>query len=548
MYKTTLRATVVAGILTATALIASPLTAVADEAPTYSVNPKVEKSAPDLRDDIRTNPAVEKAIKKMAASGRLNGASTGNHKIYVSAVNATTTTSDDDNGDISQSAVIAAIAQVSAFWNEQSNGAVSFSFGGYETYTPNSSTCSPDGLWNNRQLYAFGGAFNRDAWVGTGKHLLVLTKENAACEQGAGFGTLGGDGGVIFTASGLGAETGLPVLFHEYGHNLGLGHADAAICRTKSVDGRSSTFKNVPYTGSDVESTNVACASEEYGDLLDIMGYTVPNAAPHASALERLYLGWTSAVSTKYESAPTGSKGSSTSLIALNQSSGVRLIAVTDPRTGERYYVEFRTNAGRDATALEWDKASSGSAWISREYSGGYAALFGAGSASAGAVRVLKFIGKPNGPAESTVLAVSPFDATGKARLLNLPAGKSFTSVGGGTNIYVSQAAGNAATVKVTLQKYASTTTFSMKSKVKRSKAKATVTVKVVGGSKPAGTITAYNKGKKLKTYTISTSKNGKITVTLPKLKKGKAKITFKYNGNSKIASDVSPAKTVKVK
>lgn len=482
------------------------------------------------------------------SSKRLAAASTGVHTIWVSVVSGSDDTSDDNqNGDLSEAAVTGAIAEISAFWSEQSDGAVSFEFGGYETRDASAAVCSPDAIWDSQAREAFDERFDNGRWVGKSEHLLTLTMENAACENGAGFGSLGGDGGLIFSASGIGAANGLPALFHEFGHNLGLGHADAAICRTKSVDGRSSTFKNVPYSSAEVTSTKVACASEEYGDLLDIMGITFEGATPHASAYERLALGWGDALSLKSEAAPV--TDSLTTLKSLNDASGTRILKVTDPRTGERYYVEFRTNAGRDATALEFSsKARPGSARVSTVYSGNYTTLFAAGNVNDGVVRILKAINKTDGPPESTVLAVTPWGDAGKARLLNLEKGATFTTFGGGTTIYVRSVAESGAVVKVTLQKYASTTTISMASKVKRSKAKATVTVKVIGGSKPVGTITAYNKGKKLKSYKISSGANGKITVTLPKLKKGKAKITFKYNGTSKIASDLSPVKTVRAK
>jgi hypothetical protein len=549
LLTTTLRATVVAGILTATALIASPLTAVAaDEAP-HSETSKT--SGPNLADDMLSVPAAEKAMRKLArSSDRLAAASQGVHYIYVSVLSGTTKTTDDDNGDLSEPAAVAAIAKINAFWSEQSNGAVSFAFGGYESSNPsaNALTCNPDNILDNEAETAFDGDFSGSSWVGSSNHLLVLTREKAACKKGAGFGTVGGDGGLIFSASGLESSVGIPVLYHEYGHNLGLGHADAAICRTASVDAKAVFFQNVQWAGNPTK-TSAVCASEEYGDLLDIMGYTVSGATPHASALERTYLGWSSAVSPIQFKEPTASGGRVETLVSLGSASGARLIAITDPRTGERYYIEYRSNSGRDATSTEFANSTpDGQAVYYTTYSGGYTVANQLGTSPAGIVRVLRSINKVDGPPESTVLAVTPSASNSKVRLTQLQTGKSFTSVGGGTNVFVRSIGANSAQIKVTLQKYASTTTFSMKSKVKRSKAKATVTVKVVGGSKPAGTITAYNKGKKLKTYTISTSKNGKITVTLPKLKKGKAKITFKYNGNSKIASDISPAKSVKVK
>lgn len=75
---------------------------------------------------------------------------------------------------------------------------------------------------------------------------------------------------------------------------------------------------------------------------------------------------------------------------------------------------------------------------------------------------------------------------------------------------------------------------------------KATITVKANGAARPTGKVT-IKVGKRTFTKTLKAKNNGKLTVTLPKLKKGTYKVTAKYSGNTAIKA-ATTKKTVKLK
>ena len=76
--------------------------------------------------------------------------------------------------------------------------------------------------------------------------------------------------------------------------------------------------------------------------------------------------------------------------------------------------------------------------------------------------------------------------------------------------------------------------------------AKLTVTVKPVS-SKPSGSVVIHY-GNKTKTVTLAKSDNGKISVTLPKLKKGTYTVYASYRGSSTHKADASVKHTLKVR
>jgi len=552
MQLTSIRATALVGLLGVTALIAAPLSAAGAETPTLVVTPQAVSK--HLGNDTRTVPAAEERAEKLglgvqSSAIKTLAASTGVHRIYVSIVDVTTSTADNTNPNLTVAGVTSAVQAINAYWQEESAGKVSFELGGVETRSLNKTACDPDAVWNSQQSVAFSGQFDNGAWVGTSKHLLTLTLEKAACEQGAGFGTVGLDGGLIFSASGIDSTTGLPVLYHEYGHNLGLSHANAAICRSSSIDASvgNYVFVNVAADAGGVYQTSVKCPVEEYGDVLDIMGYTVDNSAPHASSPERYAFGWMTA--TK----PVAAKTTTVTLRSLNESTGTRAIRVTDPRSGAVYFVEYRTPAGRDANSIEFQNTQAGTYYPAAIYTGNYAVAFASGDAANGIVRILRPLKLESGsPAGSTVLAVAPVSTDGRTRLDSLGAGESFTTAGGGTKISVtSLSPAGGAVIKVTTQKSASTTSIKpAKSSIKKkTTSKLAITVKAVTTSKPAGKVTVYSKGKVVKTYTLSSTKSGKITVTLPKFSKtGSYSLKVKYSGSSAVASSTSKTVTLKVK
>jgi hypothetical protein len=122
---------------------------------------------------------------------------------------------------------------------------------------------------------------------------------------------------------------------------------------------------------------------------------------------------------------------------------------------------------------------------------------------------------------------------------------------------------GHKLSVKVTVSKSGSTTTAKTSAAKSLAKLKAKITVKlpkakanktsklaitltVTGQPKPAGKLTITVDGKS-KTVSLTASKKGKLSYTLPKLKKGSHKITIKWIGTKEISA-TSKSATLKVK
>ena len=110
----------------------------------------------------------------------------------------------------------------------------------------------------------------------------------------------------------------------------------------------------------------------------------------------------------------------------------------------------------------------------------------------------------------------------------------------------VTHAGSTSATKALTVVKATPTVSVKLakKSISKKSKGKVTVTVKATA-LKPTGTVKIKDGKKVLKTVTL---KNGSVVVTLPKLKKGKHKISVSYSGSTTVAAKKSGVVTLTVK
>ena len=138
-----------------------------------------------------------------------------------------------------------------------------------------------------------------------------------------GLGTVGGEPSKAWINGGL----ELQVAGHEMGHNFGLYHSHSLRCSAGSVGG--------------------TCTMDEYGDTLDIMGYS----AYHFSAYQKERLGWLNAgISPPLTSVTAGG----TYAIDAYETVGSASKALKIPRgtTGSSYYVELRQGVGCDAALL----------------------------------------------------------------------------------------------------------------------------------------------------------------------------------------------------
>jgi hypothetical protein len=94
---------------------------------------------------------------------------------------------------------------------------------------------------------------------------------------------------------------------------------------------------------------------------------------------------------------------------------------------------------------------------------------------------------------------------------------------------------GSASAVAVAIPKMVSTTTATLAlTRIKPGqRVKLGITVLVPGVTGPVGVIKIMDGTKKIKQVTLFSFKNGKLTVKLPKLKKGKHRIRAKYLGDA---------------
>ena len=645
MFRPRILSTLIVACLAASAVAAIPLT-----------------TTGALASDARPQPPVNDGIRVPLPPGANDPGLTGAaptapappaHKVYVYVVSATSSSSDDlPASQFTDAAIKAHVTGINDYWSPESSGTITTTLGGIERESTNlkQNPCNFYDIVDYATANSFDGAFKNYAWQGTNKHLLILSKEGWApasttdvSQCSRAYGTISSPvygGGWMFMPKGATAAA-LPTTLHEYGHNLGMTHANSAICQnTSSMDGPVSAF------GNEYETPTPACPTVEYGDYLDVMGQSSTDVAVHVSSPQRIRLGMLppSSVATI-----TNAKDSTTVILkSLNATSGARVARIKDPRSGGYYFVEYRTAEGIDALSPEFDSPNRWCEWIIN----GYQSCSQDTPSSLGAVRILREFSGVDGmgtavlatgaissdkkqrhthmnvgdrftnwgegfrvklnsasPAAGASITVSYYDATSSSSLtlsspasqvygatkrvtataqvakiggafpagtfsfradgkaigskavsasglaaITLPASlaggtRSITAVFDATSPWIKNSTSAAQSLKVTKATSTASITLKSSSVKKKKKLGATIVIKAPGVTGPSGSVSVYAGTKKLKTYSLSSSKKGKVSVTLPKFKKkGTFQITVKYSGNSNVKSSVSAKKALRVK
>ncbi|MDQ1556603.1 MAG: hypothetical protein QOI02_1605 [Actinomycetota bacterium] len=361
----------------------------------------------------------------------------GTQRIYISVANVTKSTSDNTYATVSQTQATTLASELNSYWSRQTDGAVSVVLGGVEQRSLGMSSCSATAVLDAEKKVAFSGKFANDNWGGTGDHLIVITQEKCAQQS---FGTVGGDGGTIISNFGTSAANGLPFLAHEFGHNLGFRHANATLCRNTST-------YDAPQSSITFDSTT--CPTTAYDDYLDVMGYSVKSALPHVSSPQLIELGYLQAYRTL--TSLSGALGPVTlTLSPLAGTSGVRAAKIIDPRSGDAYYVEYRTDAGEDATSAEFSSVRACHSILD-----GYKRCNLDSSPTYGTVRILRTIPYDNGTVATTTLAVGTISGSTnkKYRHPSMAVGQVFTSYSGGFTLKLnSRSPAKGASITVTFK------------------------------------------------------------------------------------------------
>ncbi|MET4052522.1 hypothetical protein ABID81_001892 [Frigoribacterium sp. PvP054] len=518
-----LAATTAVAALLLTALATTP--AQAASSPTDDAPPVVAAAASpagvtaDLSDDMVEVPAAP--LMRAQTDDDVSRASTvTTHPVYVSVATVTATTSDDSATPPDEASIRTAVAQLHDYWWEESGHTVDVTLGGIETRPLDQASCNPSTVLNTVHTSAFDGRFARYAWAGTNEHLLVLTRETCGTTA---FGTVGGDGGEIFSSYGTGTALGVPVLLHEFGHNLGFGHAGAGMCRsTTSFDGAAGDYRYATST-----DTPAACPVLEYGDFLDIMGYSVSSARPHLSSVQRVRAGYLTDVTT------LSGAGTTRQVVvgSLDGAATGRAVKVVDPISGQDYYLEYRTATGQDATSAEFGGRSSSCALVAP----GFTRCALTSDKATGSVRVLRPL-TFSGSVTSTVALAVGLDAKAdpSRRDTHLDAGESFTSADSGFTVSVrSMSPSGGAVLDVTLAgaakqtptvaptpapATATTSTLSVdrtrQTYGSPTRVTATTRVTTADGSAPTGTVTVRDGSTTVGSVRVGT--DGRAAVTLP--------------------------------
>ena len=456
----------------------------------------------------------------------------GAQTVWVSVESVTSTRTDDVNS-ITTSSVTALITRLAAYWKAQSGGQVTVSLAQIETRSLDESSCSGSDVFSDAPQVAFGGRFADSAWRGTHEHLLVLTLEG--CGQ-AGIGTVGGEGGIMMSGNGTGSKLGVPVALHEFGHNLGFGHAGSSVCRTSAEDST---------RAADFGGSTSLCPTDEYGDYLDLMGYTMSNATPQLSSAQRIVAGYL----TAYRTVTSAVSTMTATVTPLSGSGSTRALRVVDPKSGAGYFLEYRTRSGDDATSTEF----SGDTRCTTTR--GYTSCARGASGSAGEVRILRVI-PSNGTTSAertTVLAVGAIDST--TRSTHLPAGQTFVSAGRGVWIIVN-ATNGARGASITVRFSAPSTTRAVlritrlahKSGSKTAaRARLTARVATSSGAAVRGTVRFYDGSRLIATASVRAGHTA--SVLAPKsLRVGKHRIRASFTPSTgDYRATTSTAATLKI-
>jgi hypothetical protein len=246
------------------------------------------------------------------------------HHVYVALALPRGVTADASLSDASARAMV---GRVSRYWSDQSGAQITFGTSQVLAYRSAYTCASTSTLWSEALA-------KMPQASGPGRHLVVVAPSSAqdlGCPYG--LGTVGGvnaSGNLVFV-SGLNQS----LLAHELGHNLGLYHSNSLRC----PDAQDRLVVNRGFPG---------CQAAAYDDLFDVMGYSGTDYGE--GNLNAVHLNGMNLLPGAVRKIPANSGLTTARITPLSTQTDERTLKITDPN-GTSYFVEYRTNSGRDAAA-----------------------------------------------------------------------------------------------------------------------------------------------------------------------------------------------------
>lgn len=294
------------------------------------------------------------------------------------------------------------------------NGAAGSASDVYGPYSIAATSCDTTTI-RNQAFQAADAALNFNAY-----HRVVLSIVNPACGGGVGtirtqsVGTYDGNSQRVSISwdynNALGSIANNKiggVALHEYGHNLGVWHANALECGSGTMTGDT-------------------CASDEYGDPSDVMGNS--GGYGHLNAVHKDTLGW---IGTRAQIASMN--GSYTLNPYEDGATNVKVLKIPRARDGSGnvtsyYYLEYRK------PTANWTSFTSGRP----EYADGVLVHTTGLLPLCTAVCGPEYLG-PGGGGDSNIVDTSPSSLAGTSDFNDAPIGEgqSYTDTGAGVTMQV---------------------------------------------------------------------------------------------------------------
>ena len=291
--------------------------------------------------------AANKPGSGVAAGINFTPTQSATHRIYAVLMAPAGPAVYPDAGQMA-SRVSAAVAHTDAYWSKQSAGKIRFELRGVSDFSQATAggTCASDtaltNLWNQARAKAVPLGYNSARF---NDHLVIVLPEANEADCGLGLGTLGysvNTGGVLHLTN-LSTDAGFGTLSHELGHNMSFGHANWLECRVPSF----SSPLNLTISGPNYGVGTDQCVNREYGDLLDVMGFSILDMTGGALSAPNAIRAGLWAQGTDYKYAPRG-KTQRFTIKDVGEGKGLRAVVIQD-NTGAQFFVEYRNLRGTDA-------------------------------------------------------------------------------------------------------------------------------------------------------------------------------------------------------